>query len=101
MDGYQKILKEIPKEITLVVVSKNHSSEELLKQYHSGCRHFGENRIQEALPKIDESPSDIQWHFIGTLQKNKIAKVLDKFYMIHSVDSLDLAKAISKRAEKK
>jgi len=88
-----------PDDITLVAVSKNHPVEEIIDLYHAGCRHFGENRVQEALPKIAQAPSDILWHFIGTLQKNKVGKVLNSFWHIHSVDSPDLAKAISKRSE--
>jgi len=90
-----------PDDITLVAVTKNHPLEAVLELYCAGCRHFGENRLQEALPKIAGAPTDIQWHFIGTLQKNKVGKVLDNFSWIHSVDTPDLAKEISKRAQEK
>jgi len=60
-------------------------------------RDFGENRVQEALEKIPQLPMDIAWHLIGQLQTNKINKTLGKFVLIHSVDSLDLAKAMSQR----
>jgi len=82
-----------------VVVTKNHPLEDVLDLYEAGCRHFGENRVQEALSKVEGAPSDIQWHFIGTLQKNKVPKVLGSFSLIHSVDSPDLAEAISKRSQ--
>lgn len=83
------------KEITLVAVSKGNSWREILAAYQAGCRDFGENRVQEALTKIEEAPKDISWHFIGHLQKNKIAKVLGKCALIHSVDTFELASKIS------
>jgi pyridoxal phosphate enzyme (YggS family) len=82
-------------EISLVVVSKMHSWEEMKAAYELGCRDFGENRLQEALEKMDVAPKDIRWHFIGKLQKNKVAKAMGKFALIHSVDSLELAEKIS------
>lgn len=90
-----------PDDITLVAVTKNRSLEDILGLYQAGCRDFGESRVQEALPKIASAPEDIRWHFIGTLQTNKISKVIDKFTLIHSIDSFRLAEEISKRAEKK
>ena len=84
-----------PAEITLVAVTKGHPLEHVLPAYEAGCRDFGENRIQEALSKIPHSPQDLQWHLIGTLQKNKVRKIIGKFVLIHSVDSIDLAKKIS------
>lgn len=82
-------------EIQLVVVSKNHPWCEIAPLYDVGCRDFGENRLQEALPKIEQSPKDCHWHYIGSLQKNKVRKVVSRFVLIHSVDSLELAKKIS------
>lgn len=84
-----------PEEITLVAVSKNQSVEQLWEAYRAGCRHFGESRVQEALPKLPCLPADCHWHFIGTLQSNKAGKVIPEFCLIHSVDTLDLAKRIS------
>lgn len=104
-DNYKAILEEIensaqkcgrdPSEIALVAVSKGHSLDHILPAYQLGCKKFGENRIQEALEKIEKAPSDIQWHFIGTLQLNKVRKAIGKFAMIHSVDTPDLAKKIA------
>ena len=90
-----------PSEISLVVVSKNHPLEAVLELYQAGCRDFGENRVQEALPKIALAPDEINWHFIGTLQTKKIPRVLGKFSCIHSVDSFYLAEEISKRSQNK
>jgi pyridoxal phosphate enzyme (YggS family) len=84
-----------PKEITLLVVSKTHTWDEVAPLYDAGCRDFGESRVQEALEKMNQAPKDIKWHFIGTLQKNKVAKVIGKFALIHSIDTLDLAQKIS------
>lgn len=88
-----------PKEITLICVSKGQSIEDIQKIYRAGSRDFGENRLNEALEKQLSTPSDIHWHLIGTLQSNKVNKVVGNFSLIHSVDSLDLAKKISKSAQ--
>lgn len=83
-------------EITLVAVTKNHPLEEILPLYEEGILNFGENRIQEALPKMEKAPKSIQWHLIGHLQKKKVKKVIGKFHLIHSVDSLELAESLSR-----
>lgn len=82
-------------EIELVAVTKNHSAEEVLSLYEAGCRLFGENRLQEALPKVASLPPDCDWHMIGTLQKNKVRKAVEAFAMIESVDTAELATKIS------
>jgi pyridoxal phosphate enzyme (YggS family) len=84
-----------PQEITLVAVSKGCSKEEVRQAYEAGGRDFGENRLVEALPKMAQSPQDIHWHLVGTLQKNKVRKAIGKFVLIHSVDSVELARKIS------
>ena len=68
--------------------------------YDAGCRDFGENKVQEIMDKIDRLPSDIRWHMIGHLQTNKVKYIVGKVFLIHSVDSLHLAEAISKEAVK-
>ena len=73
----------------------------MLPVYEAGCRDFGENKVQEIMDKIDKMPSDVRWHMIGHLQTNKVKYIIDKVYMIHSVDTLHLAEAISKEAVKK
>jgi hypothetical protein len=69
--------------------------------YDCGCRDFGENKVQEILDKYDVLPDDIRWHMIGHLQRNKVKYIVDKVYMIHSVDSYRLAEEISREAVKK
>ena len=90
-----------PKEVTLVAVSKTKPVEMLQEAYDAGARVFGENKVQEIMDKYDRLPSDIQWHMIGHLQRNKVKYIIDKVAMIHSVDSLRLAQAIEQEAAKK
>jgi len=86
---------------TLIAVSKTKPVEMLKKAYEAGCRDFGENKVQELLDKFDNMPEDTRWHMIGHLQTNKVKYIVDKVSMIHSVDSLKLAREISKEAVKK
>ena len=88
-------------EITLIAVSKTKPVSMVEEAYACGCRDFGENRVQELCDKCDVLPKDIRWHLIGHLQRNKVKYVVDKAYLIHSVDSLRLAQEIQKEAEKK
>ena len=88
-------------DVTLIAVSKTKPVEMLKEAYDSGCRDFGENKVQELVEKYDQLPDDIRWHMIGHLQRNKVKYIVDKVYMIHSVDSLRLAEEISKEAVKK
>ncbi len=100
-NNYKNILKEIPKNVTLVAVTKGQTLEAVLELYEAGCRDFAENRLAEAFSKMENAPSDINWHFIGSLQKNKVAKVINRFCLIHGVDSFDLASKISKCSEER
>ena len=84
----------------LIAVSKTKPVEMLQEAYDAGCRDFGENKVQEILEKYDKLPKDIRWHMIGHLQTNKVKYIVDKVCMIHSVDSVRLAKEISKEALK-
>ena len=88
-------------DVTLIAVSKTKPVEMLQEIYDYGCRDFGENKVQEIMDKYDKLPNDIRWHMIGHLQTNKVKYIVDKVYMIHSVDSIKLAKEISKEAVKK
>ena len=88
-------------EVTLIAVSKTKPVEMLQEAYAEGCRDFGENKVQELVDKYEVMPKDIKWHMIGHLQRNKVKYIVDKVYMIHSVDSLRLAEEISKEACKK
>ena len=85
-------------DIELVAVSKTHAAEIVREAIAAGQLLFGESKVQEARAKIPLLPSNIRWHFIGHLQKNKIRHALPLFEMIHSVDSLDLAQAIDRIA---
>ena len=89
-----------PSEITLVAVSKTKPVSMLQEAYDAGARVFGENKVQEIMDKYDQLPSDIQWHMIGHLQRNKVKNVVGKVAMIESVGSLELLSAIDKQAEK-
>ena len=87
-------------DVTLIAVSKTKPVEMLKEVYDLGVRDFGENKVQELVSKYEELPADIRWHMIGHLQTNKVKYIVDKAYMIHSVDSYKLAKEISKEAVK-
>ena len=88
-------------EVTLIAVSKTKPVEMLQEIYDEGVRTFGENKVQEICEKYEQLPSDIEWHMIGHLQRNKVKQVIDKAALIHSVDSYRLAQEISVQAQKK
>ena len=90
-----------PREVTLIAVSKTKPASMLLEAYEEGVRDFGENKVQEILEKQPVLPEDIRWHMIGHLQRNKVKQVIDKAVLIHSVDSVRLAKQIEEECEKK
>jgi pyridoxal phosphate enzyme (YggS family) len=106
---YQEILTEVqqiakkcgrdPGTIKVVAVSKKRSTEEILEVANQGCQDFGENRIPEALEKMQSLDQDLNWHFIGALQRKKVKSMVAHFDLIHSVDTPELAKEIAKRAE--
>ncbi len=95
-DNLKRILEELPPEVKLVAVSKFHPSEEILEVYRAGQRRFGENRPQEFSAKVRELPDDIEWHFIGHLQTNKLKYVLPYASLVESIDSLHLLDAVEK-----
>lgn len=86
-------------EIELVAISKTHDAAKVREAVDAGQTLFGESRVQEARVKIPELPSNLRWHFVGHLQKNKIRHALPLFEMIHSVDSLGLAEDINRIAD--
>lgn len=92
------IKKEIPEDVNLVAVSKFHSDQDIMEAYDAGQRVFGESRAQELVDKEKTLPSDIEWHFIGQLQTNKVKYIAPFVHTIHSVDSLRLIKEIEKQA---
>lgn len=87
-------------EVTLIAVSKTKPLSLLREAYEAGAREFGENKVQDLLDRIPEMPSDVRWHMIGHLQRNKVKYIVGKVAMIHSVDSLRLAEEISHEAVK-
>ena len=87
-------------EVTLISVSKTKPVSMLQEAYDAGSRDFGENKVQEIMDKYPQLPSDIRWHMIGHLQRNKVKYIVDKVALIHSVDSVRLAETIDKEAEK-
>ncbi len=87
-------------EVTLIAVSKTKPVEMLQEIYDENIRDFGENKVQELCDKIEKMPSDIKWHMIGHLQRNKVKYIVGKVALIHSVDSYRLAEEISVQAKK-
>ncbi len=90
-----------PEEVTLIAVSKTKPVCMIEEAYAAHCRDFGENKVQEIMDKEPQLPTDIRWHMIGHLQRNKVKYIVDKTALIHSVDSLRLAQEISSQAVKK
>lgn len=100
---YQKIgliRQEIPDNVNLMAITKQVDTAAMREAYQAGIRDFGENRLQEALVKQQELAdlADVNWHFIGHIQKNKVKKVIENFAWIHSVDSLALARRMNRLA---
>ena len=88
-------------DITLIAVSKTYSLEAIEEARKLGCHDFGENKVQELMVKVESGSEDIKWHLIGHLQTNKVKYVIGHVALIHSVDSLKLAKEIEKQSAKK
>ncbi len=100
-DKFLEILNELkPHHASLVAVSKTKSAEAIKEAYDSGQKIFGENYVQELCEKAAQLPKDIQWHFIGHLQSNKVKQIAPFVSLIHSVDSFNLLKEINKQAQK-
>ncbi len=87
-------------DIRVIAVTKTVEVGRIKNVYECGLRDMGENRVQELTEKYDKLPSDCKWHLIGHLQTNKVKYIIDKVEMIHSVDSIELAKEINSRAAK-
>lgn len=88
-------------DITLVNVSKTFDADRVMLAYDAGERIFGENRVQEYLEKREKMPEDVKWHIIGRLQTNKVKYIIDDIYLLHSLDRMHLAQALSKELTKK
>ena len=95
-----KIKSSIPQHVTLVAVSKTKPIQLVQEAYESGHRDFGENYVQELVDKYEQLPKDINWHFIGHLQSNKVKYIAPFVYLIHGVDSIKLLQEINKQAQK-
>ena len=100
VDSLASVKATLPGSIKLIAVSKTHSTERILEAYNAGQRAFGENKVQELVPKYEALPKDIEWHLIGHLQRNKVKLVVPFVSLIHSVDSEKLLSAIDQEAEK-
>ena len=96
----ESFYQELGKDISLVAVSKTKTIEDIMSAYNSGQRLFGENRVQELTNKYSNLPKDIKWNMIGNLQSNKVKYIASFVELIHSLDSLKLAREINKQAEK-
>jgi len=90
-------MNEISKDVTLICVSKTRQIHEIKEAYASGARDFGENKVQEFMDKYESVGSDIRWHFIGHLQRNKVKYIVGKVHLIHSLDSIRLLQEIEKQ----
>lgn len=95
-----RVRSALPKQVTLVAVSKTKPVSDIKEAYDSGIRDFGENKVQELLAKIDEFGDDIRWHLIGHLQTNKVKYIVGKVWLIHSLDSIKLLNEIQKEYKK-
>ena len=96
----QKILDTLKPDVHLVAVSKFHPVEALQEAYSAGQRVFGESHVQELMAKQEVLPKDIEWHFIGHLQTNKVKYMAPFISLIHAVDTMKLLKEIDKQAQK-
>ena len=97
---FDQVYSCIPKETTLVAVSKTKPIEKLQEAYDIGQRDFGENKVQELTEKQQILPNDINWHFIGHLQRNKVKFIAPFVHLIHSIDSIRLLNEVNKCAKK-
>ncbi|MBA2611593.1 MAG: YggS family pyridoxal phosphate-dependent enzyme [Bacteroidetes bacterium] len=95
-----QIKNALSSNVTLVAVSKTKPNEMIMEAYEAGQRDFGENYVQELVDKQQQLPKDIQWHFIGHLQSNKVKLIVPFVYLIHGVDSVKLLQEINKQAQK-
>lgn len=95
-----EIKKKLPAGVGLVAVSKTKPNEDILEAYGFGQKVFGENKVQDLIRKHEELPKDIEWHFIGHLQTNKVKFIAPFVALLHSIDSLKLLKVINKEAKK-
>ncbi|WP_319503427.1 YggS family pyridoxal phosphate-dependent enzyme [uncultured Draconibacterium sp.] len=96
----KEITESLPENVRLVAVSKTKPNGDILEAYNAGQRIFGENKVQDLTKKYEELPKDIEWHFIGHPQSNKVKYIAPFISLIHGVDSIKLLKTINKEAIK-
>lgn len=99
-ENIKQVKKELNEDVCLVAVSKTWPVQAIMEAYQTGHRVFGENKVQELIQKQEELPKDIEWHFIGHLQTNKVKYMAPFISLIHGVDSFKLLKAINKEGRK-
>ena len=99
-ENLREVLTELPPKVRLVAVSKFHPNEAIEEAYSAGQRIFGESKVQEMTAKHENLPKDIEWHFIGHLQTNKIKYMAPYVAMIHGIDSYKLLVEVNKQAAK-
>jgi pyridoxal phosphate enzyme (YggS family) len=99
-DRLNRIKEELPATVRLVAVSKLHGIPAIREAYDAGQRLFGESRVQELLAKYEQLPPDIEWHFIGHLQENKVKQIAPFIDTVQSVDSLKLLEKLNEQAGK-
>ncbi len=100
VSNLDNIRKKIADHVTLVAVSKTKSVDLIKEAYKAGQRDFGENKAQEIVEKHGHFPHDVRWHFIGHLQTNKVKQIIDKVYLLHSLDRESLFDELEKQAAK-
>lgn len=99
-DNLKQVITELPQGVRLVAVSKFHPNEAIEEAYRTGQRIFGESKVQEMTAKYESLPKDIEWHFIGHLQTNKIKYMISYVALIHGIDSYKLLEEVNKQAAK-
>ncbi|WP_294630281.1 YggS family pyridoxal phosphate-dependent enzyme [uncultured Bacteroides sp.] len=99
-DNLKQVLTGLPQGVRLVAVSKFHPNEAIEEAYRAGQRIFGESKVQEMTAKYESLPKDIEWHFIGHLQSNKIKYMIPYVAMIHGIDTYRLLTEVNKQAAK-
>lgn len=100
VERIQEIKSTLPSGVDLIAVSKYHPASAVQEAYDGGHRIFGENRVQELISKSPLLPSDIQWHLIGTLQRNKVKYIVPFVHMIHSIDTPQLIEEVDRQCER-
>lgn len=96
----KRILDSLPVGVKLIAVSKTKSNDQIMAAYRAGQRAFGENKVQELVHKWETLPKDIEWHFIGHLQSNKVRQIAPFVSVIHAVDSIKILKTINDEAKR-